>query len=191
MFNYSPFHKKETQKQESDIMALPIKERRKKLGLTQKGLASKLGVSLPSVVNWENGKIAPRGKNLAKIEKFLASQTSVSKKVAAKTKKKPGRPKSKVGRPKKAVTTTSPKKRGRPKKVVATTSPKKRGRPKKVVTTTSPKKRGRPKGKVLNPKKGRSVSRQLSGVAKDLGFSNVDDMVKTIVRKHKIGKLDL
>ena len=127
MFNYSPFHKKETQKQESDIMALPIKERRKKLGLTQKGLASKLGVSLPSVVNWENGKIAPRGKNLAKIEKFLASQTSVSKKVAAKTKKKPGRPKSKVGRPKKAVTTTSPKKRGRPKKVVATTSPKKRG----------------------------------------------------------------
>jgi DNA-binding transcriptional regulator YiaG len=191
MFNYSPFHKKETQKQESDIMALPIKERRKKLGLTQKGLASKLGVSLPSVVNWENGKIAPRGKNLAKIEKFLASQTSVSKKVAAKTKKKPGRPKSKVGRPKKAVTTTSPKKRGRPKKVVTTTSPKKRGRPKKVVTTTSPKKRGRPKGKVLNPKKGRSVSRQLSGVAKDLGFSNVDDMVKTIVRKHKIGKLDL
>ena len=191
MFNYSPFHKKKTQKQESDIMALPIKERRKKLGLTQKGLASKLGVSLPSVVNWENGKIAPRGKNLAKIEKFLASQTSVSKKVAAKTKKKPGRPKSKVGRPKKAVTTTSPKKRGRPKKVVATTSPKKRGRPKKVVTTTSPKKRGRPKGKVLNPKKGRSVSRQLSGVAKDLGFSNVDDMVKTIVRKHKIGKLDL
>ena len=161
MFNYSPFHKKETQKQESDIMALPIKERRKKLGLTQKGLASKLGVSLPSVVNWENGKIAPRGKNLAKIEKFLASQTSVSKKVAAKTKKKPGRPKSKVGRPKKAV------------------------------TTTSPKKRGRPKGKVLNPKKGRSVSRQLSGVAKDLGFLNVDDMVKTIVRKHKIGKLDL
>ena len=154
MFNYSPFHKKETQKQESNVMALPIKEHRKKLGLTQKGLASKLGVSLPSIVNWENGKIAPRGKNLVKIEKFLASQTSVSKKIAAKTKKK-------------------------------------RGRPKKVVTTTSPKKRGRPKGKVLNPKKGRSVSRQLSGVAKDLGFSNVEDMVKTIIRKHKIGKLDL
>ena len=154
MFNYSPFHKKETQEQESNVMALPIKEHRKKLGLTQKGLASKLGVSLASIVNWENGKIAPRGKNLVKIEKFLASQTSVSKKIAAKTKKK-------------------------------------RGRPKKVVATTSPKKRGRPKGKVLNPKKGRSVSRQLSGVAKDLGFSNVDDMVKTIVRKHKIGKLDL
>jgi DNA-binding XRE family transcriptional regulator len=169
MFNYSPFHKKETQEQESNVMALPIKEHRKKLGLTQKGLASKLGVSLPSIVNWENGKIAPRGKNLVKIEKFLASQTSVSKKIAAKTKKK----------------------RGRPKKVVATTSPKKRGRPKKVVATTSPKKRGRPKGKVLNPKKGRSVSRQLSGVAKDLGFSNVEDMVKTIIRKHKIGKLDL
>ena len=176
MFNYSPFDKKETQKQERNVMALPIKERRKKLGLTQKGLASKLGVSLPSIVNWENGKIAPRGKNLAKIEKFLSSENSVSKKVTAKTKKKPGRPKSKVGRPK---------------KVVATTSPKKRGRPKKVVTTTSPKKRGRPKGKVLTPKKARSVSRQLSGVAKDLGFSNVDDMVKTIVRKHKIGKLDL
>ncbi|MBF89473.1 MAG: hypothetical protein CMG75_07380 [Candidatus Marinimicrobia bacterium] len=136
-------------------MALPIKKRRKNLGLTQKELASNLGVSLPSIVNWENGKIAPRGKNLEKIEKFLSRKSSVSKK------KKSARPKGQVGRPK------------------------------KVVVATKTKKRGRPKVKVLSPKKEIAISRQLSRVAKDLGFSNVDDMVKTIIRKHKIGKLDL
>jgi DNA-binding transcriptional regulator YiaG len=47
-------------------MALPIKQHRKKLGLTQKALAAKLGVSVPSIVNWESGKMTPRGKNLAK-----------------------------------------------------------------------------------------------------------------------------
>ena len=155
MFNYSPFHKKENKKQESNVMALPIKKRRKNLGLTQKELASNLGVSLPSIVNWENGKIAPRGKNLEKIEKFLSTKSSVSKK------KKSARPKGQVGRPK------------------------------KVVVATKAKKRGRPKVKVLSPKKEIAISRQLSRVAKDLGFSNVDDMVKTIIRKHKIGKLDL
>tara|TARA_Y100001970_G_C14207103_1_gene844728 strand:- start:731 stop:1198 length:468 start_codon:yes stop_codon:yes gene_type:complete len=155
MFNYSPFHKKENKKQESNVMALPIKKRRKNLGLTQKELASNLGVSLPSIVNWENGKIAPRGKNLEKIEKFLSRKSSVSKK------KKSARPKGQVGRPK------------------------------KVVVATKTKKRGRPKVKVLSPKKEIAISRQLSRVAKDLGFSNVDDMVKTIIRKHKIGKLDL
>ena len=151
-------------------MALPIKKRRKNLGLTQKELASNLGVSLPSIVNWENGKIAPRGKNLEKIEKFLSTKSSVSKK------KKSARPKGQVGRPK---------------KVVVATKAKKRGRPKKVVVATKAKKRGRPKVKVLSPKKEIAIYRQLSRVAKDLGFSNVDDMVKTIIRKHKIGKLDL
>ena len=120
-------------------MTLPIKKHRQNLGLTQKALAAKLGVSLPSVVNWENGKISPKGKNLAKVKKFLASSSPAPKKA--------------------------------PKKVAA---PKKRGRPKK---RTSVQKSG--------------VSRQLSGVAKDLGFANVEEMVKTILRKHKIGKLDL
>ena len=196
-------------------MALPIKQHRKKLGLTQKALAAKLGVSVPSVVNWESGKMAPRGKNLAKIEKFLGTKASAPKKAgkkgAAKPTKKAGRPKGKAERPKKA---TPKKKVGRPKG--------KAGRPKKA---TPKKKVGRPKGKAVRPKKAtpkKKVGRpkktatkakaqtkrpgrpkrtapatmggttaRLRGVAKDLGFASVDEMVKTILRKHKIGKLDL
>ncbi|MEE2876217.1 MAG: helix-turn-helix transcriptional regulator [Candidatus Neomarinimicrobiota bacterium] len=164
-------------------MTLPIKQHRKKLGLTQKALAAKLGVSLPSVVNWENGKISPKGKNLAKVEKFLASSKDAPKKspkkAVVKPKKKVGRPKGKVGRPKKSAT----------KKAVA--KPKgKVGRPSKAAPkVTAPKKRGRPKRRTSAKKSG--VSTQLTGVAKDLGFASVDEMVKTILRKHKIGKLDL
>ena len=159
-------------------MTLPIKQHRKKLGLTQKALAAKLGVSLPSVVNWENGKISPKGKNLAKVKKFLASTAEApkkaTKKAAAKPKKKVARPKGKAGRPKKSV---AKKAAAKPKGIF--------GRPKKA----APKKRGRPKGSTSAKKGG--VSAQLSGVAKDLGFASVDEMVKTILRKHKIGKLDL
>ena len=186
-------------------MALPIKQHRKKLGLTQKALAAKLGVSVPSVVNWESGKMTPRGKNLAKVEKFLGTKASApkkaEKKAAAKPKKKAGRPKGKAGRPKKVA----PKKKvGRPKGKVG--RPKgKAGRPKGKV--------GRPKGKVGRPKKAAAKAKaptkrrgrpkrtapatmggttaRLRGVAKDLGFASVDEMVKTILRKHKIGKLDL
>jgi len=165
MLNYSPFHKPEPKKEKRTIMALPIKQHRKKLGLTQKALAAKLGVSVPSVVNWESGKIAPRGKNLAKVEKFLGAKVAApkkaEKKTVAKTKKKVGRPKGKVGRPKKAAT-----------KAKAPT--KRRGRPKRTAPVTM----------------GGTTAR-LRGVAKDLGFASVDEMVKTILRKHKIGKLDL
>ena len=159
-------------------MTLPIKQHRKKLGLTQKALAAKLGVSLPSVVNWENGKISPKGKNLAKVKKFLASSAvapkKTPKKVAPKaaTPKKRGRPKGKVSKSKKRAT----------KKAV--------GRPKKAAPkAATPKKRGAPKKRTSVKKSG--VSGQLSGVAKDLGFANVEEMLKTILRKHKIGKLDL
>ena len=177
MLNYSPFHKPEPKKEKRTIMALPIKQHRKKLGLTQKALAAKLGVSVPSVVNWESGKMAPRGKNLAKVEKFLgaklAAPKKAEKKTVAKTKKKVGRPKGKVGRPKKAA----PKKKvGRPKKAAtkAKAPTKRRGRPKRTAPATM----------------GGTTAR-LRGVAKDLGFASVDEMVKTILRKHKIGKLDL
>ena len=160
MFNYSPFHKPEPKKEKRTSMALPIKQHRKKHGLTQKALAAKLGVSVPSVVNWESGKMAPRGENLAKVEKFLGTKASApkkaEKKAAAKPKKKAGRPKGKAGRPKKAT----------PKKKV--------GRPKRTAPATM----------------GGTTAR-LRGVAKDLGFASVDEMVKTILRKHKIGKLDL
>jgi len=156
-------------------MTLPIKQHRKKLGMTQKALAAKLGVSLPSVVNWENGKISPKGKNLAKVKKFLAGSNAAPKKAPKKAAapKKRGRPKVKVRKPKKSAIKKSV---GRPKKV----SPK----------VGTPKKRGRPPKKRTSMKKS-GVSRQLSSVAKDLGFANVEEMVKTILRKHKIGKLDL
>ena len=191
MFNYSPFHKPDQQKEKRTIMALPIKQNRKKLGLTQKALAAKLGVSVPSVVNWESGKMAPRGKNLAKVEKFLSTKASApkkaEKKAAAKPKKKAGRPKGKAGRPKKAA----PKKKvGRPKGKVG--RPKgKVGRPKKAATKAkAPTKRpSRPKRTV--PATMGDTTARLRGVAKDLGFASVDEMVKTILRKHKIGKLDL
>ena len=177
MFNYSPFHKPDKKKEKRTIMALPIKQHRKKLGLTQKALAAKLGVSVPSVVNWESGKMAPRGKNLAKVEKFLGTKASAPKKAkkkgAAKPKKKAGRPKGKAGRPKK---TTPKKKVGRPKKTAtkAKAQTKRPGRPKRTAPATM----------------GGTTAR-LRGVAKDLGFASVDEMVKTILRKHKIGKLDL
>ena len=196
MFNYSPFHKPDKKKEKRTIMALPIKQHRKKLGLTQKALAAKLGVSVPSVVNWESGKMAPRGKNLAKVEKFLGTKASAPKKAekksAAKPKKKAGRPKGKAGRPKKAT----PKKKvgrpkgkaGRPKKA---TPKKKVGRPKKAATKAKAqtKRPGRPKRTA--PATMGGTTARLRGVAKDLGFASVDEMVKTILRKHKIGKLDL
>ena len=187
MFNYSPFHQSEQKKEKRTSMTLPIKQHRKKLGLTQKTLAAKLGVSIPSVVNWENGKMSPRGKNLAKIEKFLSTKSSAPKKAAAKPKKKVGRPKGKTERPKKAA----PKKKiGRPKGKVG--RPKgKVGRPKKAAAKTKAptKRRGRPK-RTAPATMGGTTSR-LGSVAKDLGFASVDEMVKTILRKHKIGKLDL
>ncbi len=196
MFNYSPFHKPDQKKEKRTIMALPIKQHRKKLGLTQKALAAKLGVSVPSVVNWESGKMTPRGKNLAKVEKFLGTKASApkkaEKKAAAKPKKKAGRPKGKAGRPKKVA----PKKKvgrpkgkaGRPKKA---TPKKKVGRPKKAATKvkTPTKRPGRPKRTA--PATMGGTTARLRGVAKDLGFASVDEMVKTILRKHKIGKLDL
>ena len=191
MFNYSPFHKPDKKKEKRTIMALPIKQHRKKLGLTQKALAAKLGVSVPSVVNWESGKMAPRGKNLAKVEKFLGTKASApkkaEKKAAVKPKKKAGRPKGKAGRPKKA---TPKKKVGRPKGKVG--RPKgKVGKPKKAATKAKAqtKRSGRPKRTA--PATMGGTTARLRGVAKDLGFASVDEMVKTILRKHKIGKLDL
>ena len=182
MLNYSPFHKPDQKKEKRTIMALPIKKHRKKLRLTQKALAAKLGVSVPSVVNWESGKIAPRGKNLAKVEKFLGTKASVPKKAAAKPKKKAGRPKGKVGRPKGKV--------GRPKGKVG--RPKgKVGRPKKTAAKAKAPTRRRGRPKRTAPATTAGTTARLRGVAKDLGFASVDEMVKTILRKHKIGKLDL
>ena len=141
MFNYSPFHKPEQKKEKRTSMALLIKQHRKKLGLTQKALAAKLGVSVPSIVNWESGKMTPRGKNLVKIEKYLGTKApapkKAEKKAAAKPKKKAGRPKGKAGRPKGKV--GRPKgKVGRPKKAAtkAKAQTKRSGRPKRTAPAT-------------------------------------------------------
>lgn len=42
--------------------ALEIKKRRKELGLTQEDLAKKLGVSLKTISNYENGEVIPDSK---------------------------------------------------------------------------------------------------------------------------------
>ena len=141
-------------------MTLPIRKHRKKLGLTQKALASTLDVTANTILNWEAGKVLPRGKNLAKLEKFLGGKASA-------TKRKIGRPKKKAGRVKKVHAT--------PKKAIAKPG--------------APKKRGRPKGSKSTKTDTLAVS--LEGVAKDLGFGSAEDMVETILRKHRIGRLDL
>lgn len=44
------------------MSSLEIKEKRKELGLTQNELAKKIGVSVSTIVNYENGKIIPESK---------------------------------------------------------------------------------------------------------------------------------
>ena len=44
------------------MKALEIKNKRKELGLTQADLAKKLGVSLKTVSNYENGEVIPESK---------------------------------------------------------------------------------------------------------------------------------
>jgi len=44
-----------------------VREIRTRLGLSQKELAAKLGVSANSVCNWETGKTTPRGKSIEKL----------------------------------------------------------------------------------------------------------------------------
>lgn len=58
------------------ITGKELKQIRRELGLTQKGLAEQLGVSLPTVVNWELSKATPRGKNLQKLNDFVEEATA-------------------------------------------------------------------------------------------------------------------
>ena len=171
-------------------MTLPIRKHRKKLGLTQKALASTLDVSVTTLLNWEAGKVSPRGKNLAKLEKFLGGKASAaagaSKQTVLKRKSQIGGRKSKAGKQKKAATK---KKLGRPKKKARRVK-KVSSTPKKAVARPgAPQKRGRPKGSKSATTDTLAV--RLEGVAKDLGFGSTEDMVETILRKHRIGRLDL
>lgn len=52
----------------------PIKAARLEKGLTQVRLAQLVGVSLPSVVQWERGVMHPRPANQKKLEEVLGIQ---------------------------------------------------------------------------------------------------------------------
>jgi transcriptional regulator with XRE-family HTH domain len=54
--------------------ALEIKKRRKELGLNQEDLAKKLGVSLKTISNYENGEVIPETKQALLLE-ILSNNT--------------------------------------------------------------------------------------------------------------------
>jgi len=55
--------------------ALEIKQKRKKLGLTQEELAKKLGVSLKTISNYEKGEVIPESKKEL-LHKILNSESN-------------------------------------------------------------------------------------------------------------------
>ncbi len=52
-------------------MLNPIKTGRERLGLTQEGLAKRLGVSQQAVTKWETGESRPRAEKLPEIARLL------------------------------------------------------------------------------------------------------------------------
>ena len=56
---------------QSDDLAVLIREIRSRLGITQEELAAKLGVTLPTINRWENGRVAPSKLAIRQIEQLL------------------------------------------------------------------------------------------------------------------------
>ena len=54
-----------------NTLAWRIKDLRKHKGLTQKQLASELGISSNSVIDYENGRREPNAKALVRLEQFF------------------------------------------------------------------------------------------------------------------------
>jgi len=50
---------------------MDLKEERKKLGLSQVGMAVKIGVSINTYINWERGGTKPNPENLDKLNKIV------------------------------------------------------------------------------------------------------------------------
>ena len=50
-----------------------IRELRKRTGLTQEKFAAKLGVTIPTINRWENGRARPSPLAMQKIEELLRS----------------------------------------------------------------------------------------------------------------------
>lgn len=57
-----------------DAMKNIISER-SRMGLSQKDLASKIGVSLTTVSRWEQGRAVPNGSDLVKMRKLFGCST--------------------------------------------------------------------------------------------------------------------
>lgn len=55
----------------SDDLAVLIREIRGRLGLTQEKFAAKLGVTLPTINRWENGRTRPSPLASEKIKELL------------------------------------------------------------------------------------------------------------------------
>jgi len=51
-----------------------IRKARMDKGLYAKQLASKLGVTDDTVINWEKGRNMPQGKNIEKVKEFLKAK---------------------------------------------------------------------------------------------------------------------
>lgn len=55
----------------SEALKIKIKAAREKAGLTQKQLAEKLGIPLPTVIAWENNQRTPKGLSLLALNAAL------------------------------------------------------------------------------------------------------------------------
>ena len=67
----------------SDIAAL-IREMRGRLGITQEELAAQLGVTLPTINRWENGRVAPSKLAIRQIEQLLRNMADDGEDLLAK-----------------------------------------------------------------------------------------------------------
>ena len=56
---------------QTNDLAVLIREIRGRLGLTQEKFAAKLGVTLPTINRWENGRVAPSKLAIRQIEQLL------------------------------------------------------------------------------------------------------------------------
>lgn len=68
--------------QRNDPAAL-IREARTRLGLTQEKFAAKLGVTLPTINRWENGRTKPSPLAIQKVRELISSMGDAGKDLMA------------------------------------------------------------------------------------------------------------
>lgn len=74
--------------QSTDTSAL-IKETRRRLGLTQEKFAAKLGVTLPTINRWENGRTKPSPLAIQNLRELIASMGEQGKDLMGSDTKEP------------------------------------------------------------------------------------------------------